>query len=86
MVIRVLNYEGERLEVSQQAKAALTAIGNRAEGYNADWNQISGDIMRALEGDGFEVNALQPEIAYYENNNGKKILNIKVYYGGTWGR
>jgi len=86
MVIRILNYDGEGLEVSQQARAALTAIGNRAEGYNADWPQISNEIMQALAGDGFEVNALQPEIDYYENKNGKKILNIKVYYGGKWGR
>lgn len=82
MDIRIVNFRGDKIALSPPVKSALDNLGLEAEKPDANYEELTHKILRVLEGDGFKIAKLQPEIKYSENNKGKKIQNIKVYYTG----
>ena len=82
MEIRIVNFRGDKVALSPPVKTALDNLGLEAEKPDVNYEELTRKILRALEGDGFQIMKLQPEIKYSESKKGKKIQNIKVYYTG----
>jgi hypothetical protein len=80
MMIRVLDSKGDQIALSPQINSALDSLGLDDAKPDTEWQEISDKIMRVLEGDGFEVYKLQPEITYQETKKGKKIRTITLRY------
>lgn len=82
MYIRVLNHQGDQIALAPQIKSALDSLAIEAEKPGADWNEVSAKMLRVLEGDGFEIDKLEPEIKYYYTKKFKRIWSIMIRYTG----
>jgi len=80
IIIRVLNNDGDQIELSPQTKSALENLGLEADKPNIDWDELTDKMMRVLQGDNFDVKKLKPEVSYMDTKEGKKITQINITY------
>ena len=82
MNIQVININGDILKLSPQIRAALDSVGEEADKLDANWEAVYEKALRILQGDGFEITKLQPEVKYFDTKEGKKTQSIKIFYQG----
>jgi len=80
MSIRVFNYLGDQLYVSPNTQASLEKVTREAGKSHETWDELTHQMLKTLETDGFEINKLQPQISYFETKKGKDILHIDFFY------
>ena len=63
---------GDIIKLSPQIRAALDSVGEEADKLNANWEEVYGKALRILQGDGFEITRLQPEVKYFDTKKARK--------------
>jgi hypothetical protein len=80
MSIRVFNYYGDQLFVSPNIQSTLETITSKAGKSHETWDELTHEMLHVLEGDGFDIAKLQPQISYFETKKGKEIMHIDFFY------
>jgi hypothetical protein len=80
MNVRVLSINGEQFELAPQVKTTLESLALDANKGESNWEKQTEKMTRVLEGAGFDVTRLQPEVLYYDTKSGKQIISVRFYY------
>lgn len=80
MNVRVLTIKGEQYTLAPQVKTTLESLALEANKGESNWEKQMGKMTGVLEGAGFDVNKLQPEVLYYDTKSGKQIISVRFYY------
>jgi hypothetical protein len=80
MNIQVINSNGDPLVLSPKVQPALDLLDGNGVFPEAGWKELERKILNILANDGFVREKLQPEISYYDTQEGKKIQSIKINY------
>jgi hypothetical protein len=80
MRIRVINNNGDILEISPQIHEALESLSRQTDNSGNNWQEISDKMLRVLEGENFDITKLQPELKYIDTEKGKEVFSIEISY------